>query len=574
MLQRKSFIGCLLSAFLMTASCATTAPKGASVERTPASVGRWDQVVEQFTEEYFRLYPDVAARAGRHEFDGLLPDWSPAGLKRTSQTLRRLRKTVEEISETGLSEEQKFQRQYLLGAIDSELYWVDESDTAYIGIDYYRRAFEISTFVYDEYAAPQVRMRALTRFTRSLALASDEIRGNIRLPMNEELRAHSASVVRGLAKFLDGDVREVFKAVRDADFDLAIGEAAAKLKELGAFFDGQKGRATAGFAMGPERFQKMLKANDGVTLPLAQVKRAGENDLARNQRALAQVCAKYAPGVSISECIAKAEREKPADMLVAARGQLKELKAFLVARGLVTIPSDEDVLVKESPSYLRWNTAYLRAPGPLDQGLPSTFFISPPNADWPAEKQRAYVKAMPALLLTGAHEVWPGHFLHALHDNRRPLLFGRIFRAYSTVEGWAHYTEEMMVDEGLGGGDPRVRIAQLKYALMRDARFLSSIGLHTENWTRDKARKFFQDNAYSDAGLAEQQSLRGIFDPGFSSYTLGKLMVKKLRADWLKLHNGTRTQREFHDQFLSYGNPPIPLIRRQMLGPESSPPLF
>lgn len=574
MLRRISLVLCLSAATFLATSCTTAIPKGANTERQSASASAWEQVVARFGEEYFRLFPDVAAHIGRHEFDGLLPDWSEAGLERTSQALHRLHQMIEDVGESGLSDEQKFQRQYLLGAVESEIYWVDDSDTAHISIDYYRRAFEISTFVYDEYASAEVRMRALTRLARSMVRACDEIRANMRLPMNEELRAHSQTFVANIAKFLDGDVREVFKAVRDSDFDLAITEAVKKLNELASFYASQKGRATAGFAMGPERFQKMLKANDGITVPLAQVKRAGERELAANKKQLADDCAKFAPGAPIAKCIAKAEEDKPSDMVVAARDQLKSLKAFLRQRQLVTIPSDEEALVKESPSYLRWNTAALRSPGALDKGLPSTFFITPPNPSWSVEKQRAYVKALPALLVTSAHEVWPGHFLHTLHDNQRPVLFGRIFRAYSTVEGWAHYTEEMMVDEGLGDGDPRVRIAQLKYALMRDARFLSSIGLHTENWTREMAEKFFRDNAFSDSGLAEQQAMRGIFDPGFDSYTLGKLMVKKLRADWFKAQNGTGTLRAFHDRFLSYGNPPIPLIRRQMLGYEESPQLF
>jgi uncharacterized protein (DUF885 family) len=173
------------------------------------------------------------------------------------------------------------------------------------------------------------------------------------------------------------------------------------------------------------------------------------------------------------------------------------------------------------------------------------------------------------LLSTSVHEVWPGHFLHFLHVNRNPSKIAQLFQSYAYTEGWAHYCEEMMVEQGLRGGSPEWRIGQLLQALKRDARFLSAIGLHTAGMTVGQSENLFSESALQDPGNSRQQALRGTYDPPYLNYTLGKLMILKLRADWQAAHPQA-SLREFHDTFLSYGGP-LPLVRRYMLGNDSPP---
>jgi uncharacterized protein (DUF885 family) len=170
------------------------------------------------------------------------------------------------------------------------------------------------------------------------------------------------------------------------------------------------------------------------------------------------------------------------------------------------------------------------------------------------------------LLFTSVHEVWPGHFLNFLHSNRSTSKFGQVFVGYAFAEGWAHYTEEMMWEAGLGNGDPETHIGQLANALLRNARFLSAIGLHTKGMTVAQSDRLFREEAYTDPGTARQQALRGTYDPAYLNYTLGKLMIRNLREDWTKSRGGRSAWKEFHDRFLSYGGPPIPLVRRAMVG--------
>lgn len=173
------------------------------------------------------------------------------------------------------------------------------------------------------------------------------------------------------------------------------------------------------------------------------------------------------------------------------------------------------------------------------------------------------------LLFTSVHEVWPGHFLNFLHSNRSKFLFGKVFVGYAYAEGWGHYTEEMMWDAGLGDGDPETHIGQLSNALLRNCRYLSAIGLHARGMTQEQSRQLFLDECYQDEGNARQQAARGTYDPAYLNYTMGKLLIRKLRDDWTADKGGREAWKQFHDQFLTYGGPPIPLARKQMMGGEA-----
>ena len=242
------------------------------------------------------------------------------------------------------------------------------------------------------------------------------------------------------------------------------------------------------------------------------------------------------------------------------------LKKFVEDNGLVSIPGTEDALVAEAPPHRRFNFAYINIPGPFEKGLPSTYYIAPPDPAWSEEDRMAYVPGEADLLAVSAHEVWPGHFLQYLHSNRTENNIGRHFRTYTFSEGWAHYTEEMMWDAGLGDGDAETHIGQLINALLRNVRYMSAIGLHTEGMTIEESQAMFREKAYKDMGNASQQAYRGTYDPGYLNYTLGKLMINKLRSDWTDGRGGREAWGKYHDQFLSYGRPPIPLVRKIMLG--------
>jgi uncharacterized protein (DUF885 family) len=239
----------------------------------------------------------------------------------------------------------------------------------------------------------------------------------------------------------------------------------------------------------------------------------------------------------------------------------------------VTIPGPEQAQVAEAPPYRRWNAAYINIPGPYETNLPSTYYIAPPDPSWTAKEQHDYIPGNADLLFISVHEVWPGHFLQFLHANRARSKLGRIFQSYAFSEGWAHYGEEMMWEVGLNDGDPATHVGQILNALLRDARYLSAIGLHTGGMTAEQSEALFREKAFVDAGNARQQAARGTFDPAYGNYTLGKLMIRKLRDDWTAHRGGRAAWQAFHDELLSHGSPTLPHVRKVMLGPEAGPPL-
>ncbi len=334
-------------------------------------------------------------------------------------------------------------------------------------------------------------------------------------------------------------------------------------------------KATEDFAMGPDLYRQMLWDTERVDTPLDELEAIGRADMVRNLQNLKEACAEYTPGRSVQECIARMSANKPTeDSVQSAREQLQEIRKFIVEQDLVSIPGTEEAKVAEAPPYARSNFAYINIPGAWEKNQPSVYYISPPNPAWPEDVQADYIAGEADLLFTSVHEVWPGHFLNFLHANRAPFFYGRVFVGYAFAEGWAHYTEEMMIEAGLRDGDPETRIGQISNALLRDARFLSSIGLHTQGWSVEDSKKFFMDEAFQSEGTAIQQAARGTYDPAYLNYTMGKLMIKRLRDDWTATRGGKAAWREFHDTFLSYGGPPIPLVRQQMMGETRPMALF
>ena len=320
----------------------------------------------------------------------------------------------------------------------------------------------------------------------------------------------------------------------------------------------------------------MLEMTEQVDVPLAELEAIGRRDFKQNQKALRDACEQFAPGKTITRCMALAAAHKPedADPVVAASKQLAVLRTFVADNGIVTIPGTERALVKKAPAYQAWNFAYINIPGPYEEALPSIYYVSPPDPRWSKADQDAYLPSEALLMNTSVHEVYPGHFVQFLHANRSPSKVGQVFVGYAFREGWAHYCEEMMFDAGLGGSEPEAHIAQLQDALLRNVRFLVSIEMHTRGMTVEQARQMFIKDAFQDPGNAEQQAERATFDPAYLNYTMGKLMIRKLRDDWTATRGGRKAWKEFHDEFLKFGGPPIPMIRRAMMGPDDKGSLF
>jgi uncharacterized protein (DUF885 family) len=556
----------------MLAACnpESTPPKASATTTMP-----WSQFVDQFIEHYLQSHPTFAVNAGRHEFDGRMPDWSPAGIERDIAHLHQQRLAASTYNAAQLTPRERFERDYLLTSIDRDLFWLEKAQAPFKNPEFYFGTIDSidpAPYVTRPYATLNERATAFIHYAEGMPNIAAQIRANLRAPLPATYIKFGVASFAGMADFYRHDVPTAFAEVTDptlkAQLATAIERAAVAMQALADWLKSTETGATQDFALGPKLFAEMLWMTERVDTPIGQLEAAGHADLARNLASLKEACARYTPRLAIEKCVAKVKANKPEGGVVAgARTQLAALRQFVIDKQIVTIPGTEEILVAQAPPYNAQNFAYIDVPGPYDQGMPSVYYIAAPDPSWSRAEQDAYIAPKASLLFASVHEVWPGHFLQFLHSNRAASRFAQLFVGYAFAEGWAHYSEEMMLEAGLGEGDPEIQIGQLLQALLRDVRFISAIGLHTKGMTVATSEKLFREQAFQDAGTARQQAALGTRDPAYLNYTMGKLMIRKLRQDWMAIH-GTSSPaawREFHDAFLAYGGPPIPLVRVQVL---------
>jgi Bacterial protein of unknown function (DUF885) len=561
---------CVFALLLLPVACQQTTQPSSQPAITATDSRSWDSYLNGFLEAYFVAHPDFAVRAGRHEFDGKLPDWSAEGLGKEIKRLHAEKVRVAGFQDSQLDERQRFEREYVASVIDADLFWLESAGWPLRSPQFYADAIDPDVYVSREYAPLDQRLKAYTAYAKSIPTAVDQIRKNLRTPLPKTFVNIGHTTYGGLISFYEKDVPAIFASVNDQqlqkDFKEANNRAIKAMKDIDGWFKSQEAGAINDFALGAEKFGEMLKATERVDVPLSQLAETGRRDLDHNLAALKEACGTFAPGVSITECVAKAESHKPTGGAVEmARKQLGDIKSFILEKKVVTIPGTEEARVAEAPAYRRWNFAYINIPGPYEKGLPSIYYIAPPDPSWSQKERDAYVPGVGTLLFTSVHEVWPGHFLQFLHANRSSSKLGQLFVGYAFAEGWAHYTEEMMWDAGLGNAEAEMHIGQLLEALLRNIRFVSAIEMHTGKMTVEESEKMFLEQGYQDAANARQQAARGTFDPAYLNYTMGKLMIRKLREDWIATRGGKQAWQQFHDEFLKYGGPPIPLVRKAML---------
>jgi hypothetical protein len=567
-------------ACLTLSACGATPPPAAETAPAPTAQAApqptWKNFVDSKITDWFATDPSFAIYEGAHEYDGKLPDWSPAGLKARAAFLHSV--IDEAATFTGLSEADRFERDYLVQVAKGNLFWLEDADLPHTNPAFYiNGGLDPNVYVSRDYADKPTRMKAMISFFKAVPAQAANIRANLPGAMPASFIKLGTDGFSGLAGYYRGDARAAFADVADpalqADFKSSSEAAATAMQAVADQI--AKSKPTQDFAMGADKFARMVAATEAVDAPLDELEAAGRADLLRNQQALKVACAKFAPGRPIQKCFDKMRADKPAGGPVAeARREIPELADFVRKNGVVTIPGTKLALVEESPPYNRANSAYIDPPGPLENGGSSIYYISPPDPTWSKQMQMDYIPGKADLLFTTVHEVMPGHYLQFLHSNAAPSMVGKLFVGYAFAEGWAHYAEEMMLEAGLGNGDPGIQVGQISNALLRNCRYLSAIGLHARGMTQAQSKTMFMEQCYQDEGTAEQQAARGTYDPAYLNYTLGKLMIRKLRTDWTATRGGTAAWKAFHDDFLSRGGPPIPLVRQAMMKEDAPHAVF
>lgn len=556
---------------LAVAGCSRQKPPPAAPPQPASGEISWRAFADAFIAERFEADPYFAVQAGRHEFDGRMPDWSRAAFDADLAQLRTRRQQLDAFDPATLSAEDRFDREVVTWVIDSEIFWRARAEFPFRNPAWYLDRLDPSVYLTRDYAPLRERLRGFLGHARALPGLAASIRANLRTPMPRAYIDHGVDGFAGYATFYRDEAPQAYASIEDAalkaELDDAMAAAAEAMKGLATWLEGLRASATDDFALGAPLYSEMLRVTERLDMPLEELELIARRDLERNLAALREACAVFAPRVALAGCVERMRANKPAGGSVAgARRQIDQLRRFVVDKQLATVPDVEQAQVAESPPYNRGNFAYISIPGPYDgPAVKSTYYYSPPDPSWSAAERQAFLPGRAYLLFVSAHEVWPGHYLQSVVAHAGPPRAATLWWNYAFGEGWAHYTEEMMYDAGLGAGDPEMRVGMLTNALLRNVRFVSAICLHTGCMTPAESEDMFRRQAFADAGNARQQAARGTYDPGYLAYTLGKLMIRKLRADWLAAHPGADL-RQFHDRFLSYGAPPVPLVRREMLG--------
>ncbi len=578
--NRKAFLGWIVAIALgagLILGCDSQAPEE---ESAAVATSAWQQFTDSFIERHFAAAPTRAVWAGMHEYDGQLQDVTAGAIRERAEMLREFaRRARDEFSAETLNEDEELERQHLISAIEGMLFSVEVAESHLRNPAWYAGPLSPSVYVTREYASKDERLAALTAHLEKIPAYLQQMRGTLQPPFPRPFVRTALVGFGGLASHFHDDVPGLFAEVEDqklqASFAAALGPAVAALRDVEVWLELRLEDATEEFALGEERYRELLRRAYRIDLDWKTLKNVAQGDLARNLKLLRTTCKLINPDITIADCAAIVRNEKPeAGAVARANEQLPELKEFLLAADIIGIPSEETAFVAEAPAYRRTNSAYIEIPGPYEKGLPAIYYIAGPDPEWPPEMQRQYVPGEADLLNTSVHEVWPGHFLHSLYVKGSSNRMGKLLWNGMLSEGWAHYSEELMQEAGISEGQPLLRVGQILDALMRDVRFLSSIGLHVEGMSVETSQRMFAELAYLDPGNAQQQALRGTYDPGYFVYTLGKLIIMKMREDWTAERGGRAAWKEFHQKLLSYGSAPLPVLRQAMLGPDDPGPLL
>jgi uncharacterized protein (DUF885 family) len=582
------------AAFIACIGCGTATDNNASQRSATLSTDSGDQAFMRLADEFFDTYyfpndPTTATYQGIHDYDSKLEDYSQAGREANVKALQKWEAKVTAVDSTMLSEQVQGDRMLVLNNIRTTLLTLQSIRPWQKNPDSYSSGITNSAFVLMErkFAAPEVRLKDLIARERAMPGVLAEARKDLRNPPKIFTQI-AIEQLPGLVQFFRNDVPSAFTEVNDADlkkqFATSNDSVITALQDYMAWLKRDVlPTATGDFRIGADTYRKKLEYDEMVTMPLDQLIALDTANMHLNQQAFVEVAKQLDPRKTPREVLAELATDgpDPDSLLSVFRGTFDHLISFIREKKIITIPSDVRPILEETPPFMRAITfASMDTPGPYEKNATEAYFnITLPEKDWTPQHTREFMAqfSYPVINSVATHEAYPGHYvqflwMHKLDDRVRKLL-----GCNTNAEGWAHYCEQMMLDEGLPEylypNDKRqqlmLRLGQLQDALLRNARFVVGIKLHTGQMTMDQAIQYFVDEGYQSRAVGEVETKRATSDPTYLYYTLGKLEILKLRKDMeAKLGKGFDLM-TFHDNFMRQGFAPIAIVRKAMLKDDS-----
>lgn len=543
---------------------------------------KFEKLADDSLAAHLRFRPHVALELGLHEHDGKLADYQFKSLEGEHARLVRVVEEVEKFPPAGLSHGVQIDRQVLLCGLREALFEFEGMQSYRRNPITYIKAIQIDNYLIRDYAPLAERVRSIISVERQIPQLLAAGRENLLPALPRQLIETAIKVTGGAADFLERDLPPAVARVEDkvllAELNTVNKQAIQELRDFATWLKTEKlPKSDTRFAIGRDNFARMLRDLEMVALAPEEVLALGLRELRREQEIFAATAKLIDPTRPAHDVFVEIQEDHPiAERLIPDTAMNLELiRKFILERKLISFPSDIRVKVAETPQFRRAvSFASMEAPGPFEtRGGDAYYYVTPVDPTWSAVEQNQWLTAFNYYTtdVVSIHEAYPGHYLQDLHRNASPASkIRKAFSSYAFVEGWAHYTEQMALDEGFPPGNDRLktakyRLAQSDEALLRLCRLCCAIQMHCNNMSVEEATKFFRDNCYYQETPARQEAVRGTHDPKYLNYTLGKLMILKLREDWQKQEGSKFTLQRYHDEMLRHGAPAIPVLRQLML---------
>ncbi len=576
---KRRTLGLSIAVLLGSSACATDTAKNSS-DSTGAANPAFSTFVDTYFDSTFAYQPSFGTASGFHQYDNRIEDLSAPTINRRISTLKLFQARLDSLKSGSMSLSDSIDAAMIDGAIKSELQGLEvigswkNNPMTYVGTP----GNAIDLLMKRNFAPPAERLKSVTARLRGIPAIMAAMKANIQTPPRE-FTDLAIRIAAGSVGFFKGDIAMWAKGAAGADsaalreFTAANDSAAASLDDAAKWLKSDLlPRSNGTFAIGEKAFADKLLYDEMVDIPLDRLLAMGEANLKKDHDAFVATAQLVAPGKTPAEAMATIELDHPtaANLIPSAKATVDGIRQFLIDRNIVEIPSEVRPDVVETPPYARGGSfASMDSPGAYETKATEAFYyVTPPEKDWDRKHIEEHLRLFnrSVMNLITIHEVFPGHYLQFLYSKQFPTKTRKLLYASSNVEGWAHYSEQMMVDEGYGNNDPKMRLAQLSEALLRDCRWVVGMREHIHGLTvNDGAKKYFTEQCFQQPANAYEEARRGAYNPTYLYYTLGKLEILKLRGDYEKVMGTAYSLGKFHTEFVKQGGVPIKLIRKLLI---------
>lgn len=525
---------------------------------------------------YFSFHPTFASVIGLHQYDNFIEDYSAGNRNRYVEDLTEARDILKkEFDAVSLDPTSSFERRALAWKIDEELFRYNSLREFEWNPMFYNQQLSVNHLFDRDYAPIEVRSRSALLRLRAIPRVLAVARQNLLSTIDRTIIETAIASLEGRLAYFEELPNAYLHAVTHQGLRAMLDEALedARMAIL-SFIESMKvvllpQSSYDSFRLGNEKMSEYLLRTELVSESIPDLEERGRREMDRLWAKFAELTRSVDSSMSpedVFRTYVESEHFSERNLIQETESMLERIRKFLIEKNIISVPSEVRCQVAPTPAHMRWAFAAMNSPGAFEQhATEAYYYVTLPDPTWSEAKRKEYMKGFSrsVMELISIHEAYPGHYVHFLHLQKARSKVGKSFWSYCFLEGWAHYTEEMLVEQGYCSGDARIEIACVQEALIRLCRYMSALGRHAGTMTIAESQKLFEEKALLQPVAAKKEAERAVFDPGYLFYTLGKFQIQELR----KRVSGERgfALQSFHDELLSYGTAPLPIVSELML---------